>query len=244
MTRSSLFHLAISCTLLICSSVAIAAQSRQITPGENAGPIQVEDLDSPESTLSDTTLRRDARSSNTSELFAKVLELEESIRNLTGRLQQSEHAYATLAKKLDGFDNKASSPEPSYGGASLSIISDATKLIQAGKNTEAIELLTIQLQKAKESSENPGELYYWLAKAHMNVKSSDKAAHYFVKSYKHNTDVTKNILVELIDTLAVDKKYKQICPLLSKLDVKYLNSISAEKKARIKALERSHCLRD
>jgi TolA-binding protein len=232
---------------LICSTGAIAEQTRQITPGENAELVNVEDLQlgttEASTSVPDAVLRRDARSSNTSELFAKVLELEESIRNLTGRLQQSEHAYATLAKKLDGFDNKTSSPEPVYGVASSSVISDATKLIQAGKNTEAIELLTTQLQKVKEGSiENPGELYYWLAKAHMNAKSSDKAAHYFVKSYKHNTDVTKNILVELIETLAVDKKYKQICPLLSKLDVKYLNSISAEKKARIKALERSHCL--
>ena len=46
-------------------------------------------------------LSRESVSSNTSELFAKVLALEENMREMTGKLQQYEHNVQELSKQLN-----------------------------------------------------------------------------------------------------------------------------------------------
>jgi hypothetical protein len=204
-----------------------------------------------------STLRRDPKSSNHSELFAKVLELEDQIRKLNGDLQRSDHERENLALKVDGLYNQATTTtktasnqfsEKKHKTSYLTTIVQASNLINNGENVEAIKLLDLYIQKAntqKKSLGDEGELYYWLAKAYANEKRLDKAAHYFAKSYKYNVDVrSKNILVSLIETLALDGQYKQICPLLSKLDMQYLASLNATKRNAINALKKSHCLKN
>jgi len=225
MIRQSIFNIFFCCALLICGFSSHAT-----------------------ATLN-TTLNTTARSSIQSELFARVLELEEQLRELNGRLQLSERSHINLAKKVDELYKKVGrlaiiKKTPSKQ-LSATILSRSISLIKRGKNTEAIKSLKTYLQETKTQNKRPkneGEIYYWLAKAYLNKKSPDKAAHYFAKSYRHCSNVrSKDILVELIETLAFSKKYKQVCPLISKLDTKYLNSLTAKKQTSLEVLKTTHC---
>jgi len=256
MTRHFIFSL-IFCAFFSCTLISNA---ESLSSKESVTEMDLQE----DNGRASTTLHKEAKSTNTSELFAKVIEMEEQIRELNGRLQYSEHLHEKLLKKVEELYvrkgpalGKASSGSNTHiqtsknnktSQAPDSDFLQSISLVENGKNAEAIDLLNSYLQKIKEQKKqlkNEGELYYWLAKAHMNNKSSDKAAHYFTKSYRHYSKVkSKDILVNLIETLAIGKKYKKICPLLHKLDDQYLNSIDTDQKNKIQALEKTHCLKE
>jgi TolA-binding protein len=189
---------------------------------------------------------RDAKAFSLSEVFIKLQELEEEIRKLNGILQQLEREHADILKRLEG-QGKSEKPSQIRDEAEIpsqSVITTARNLIKDGNNAEAIKVLKSHLQSKSQNVplEDEGEIYYLLAKAHMNEKSSSKASYYFAKSYRYNSEVkSKDILVSLIDALVLDKKHKQTCPLLGKLDDKYLNSISSDKSSKLRDLKRTYC---
>ena len=76
----------------------------------------------------------------------------------------------------------------------------------------------------------------------MNQKAANKAVSSFAKSYKFYSNVRLNdTLIGLIDALELGKKYDQICPLLNKLDTKYINTLSKTKQNKLKNLKATRC---
>ena len=211
--------------------------------------------------MSETTLHRNAFSNNTSELFAKVVDMEEQLRNLNGRLENAEHSNLKLTKQLSNLqikldsvntnnstkDNSSRMQPKSSRCPNVTPLEYSINLVKADKNSDAIASLEAYLKKVKaqkQQLDREGEVYYWLGKAYLNQKSSDKASYYFTKSYKYYSNIKLNdILIELVDALKLSKKYTQICLLLNKLDAKYLNSLSKSKQNKIKNIKNTKCKR-
>jgi TolA-binding protein len=262
MMRLNIFNLIFICTLLnytFNSNAELQSQTNAITHNQNTDATS--ELQQNNNALAPHISELSPKNTdvpNAPELFAKVLELEEQLRELNGQLQNSERSFASLSKKVDDLYEKVAqmaadkskpksnlSSKKTKGNDLNSNFSHSINLIESGKSEEAIKLLLSTLQKEKNNNKqlkNEGAIYYWLAKAYMNTKAPDKAAHYFAKSYRYYSNVKpKNVLVELIDTLASNKKYKQICPLIRKLDVKYLKSLDKNKRTALQVLKTTHC---
>ena len=257
MRRFNVFNLIFYCIFLSCSINVNAESSSEIdntisdtsNASEYAVEVEEETIDSNISHIPNTTLNRNASSTNTSDLFAKVLDMEEQLQELNGRLQKSEHLNSKLIKKLNNLSSRVENialtnaktnrtSKVSYQSSNTRKLLHSIKLIEVGKNTEAIKILKSCLQNSKTQKkqlESEGEIYHWLAKAYMNQKSPEKAAYYFTKSYRYYSGVkSNNVLVGLIEALASNKKYNQICPLLNKLDAKYLSSLTKPSKIKLK----------
>jgi tetratricopeptide (TPR) repeat protein len=163
-----------------------------------------------------TTLSADARSSNLSELFSKVLELEEKMRELTGKLQVAEHEQQTLLNK---FNQVIKAKDEA---------SHAHSQIKDRANTET-----------QSPSFDKGEILYSQGLAAYNNKLYSQAATYFAKSYRYYSEVKSNeVLFKLIEVLALEKKYEQACTLTKKISDKRLK---AEQKSYLTELIFTHC---
>jgi TolA-binding protein len=165
-----------------------------------------------------TVLSSDARSSNVSELFSKVLELEEHMRELTGKLQHAEHEQQILLNKFNEVIKAKDEAQPIHKhSAEQAIINPSVQSPSADK----------------------GEILYRQGMAAVDNKLYDKAATYFAQSYRYYSEVkSTEVLFKLIETLALQKKYAQACPLTKKISDKHLKP---EQKSHLMELTNAHC---
>lgn len=192
-------------------------------------------------------LSREATSSNTSELFAKVLTLEEHMRDITGKLQSYEHENKILSQKLNSLLAKEPAATQAPQPVSSTQMGDekllqAIQLIENKNYDQALAQLNELSDSSHLKASSKGDVFYYQGKAYLGKKDNATASSYFAKSYRYFLDIKSNdVLFKLIETLVLEKKYSDSCSLLKKLSDKYVKALNADRKQYISNLENTHC---
>ena len=153
-------------------------------------------------------LSRESVSSNTSELFAKVLALEENMREMTGKLQQYEHNVQELSKQLNELSSGSAITQSSSNKTPDEKLFSAIQLIENKRFSESITQLRelVESTSGEQHFATPGEVSFWLAKAYLGKGEYGKASAYLAKSYRYYSEIKSNyILLKLVEVLVLER---------------------------------------
>lgn len=176
----------------------------------------------------------EAENTAMSDIYSKLVELEEKLRSLNGKIQMIEHENAKILEKL----NKAFA-DSSYRISSLeakelektmlSELSDYRKMISDKKYKQAVSGL-LQYVKNNKNKMDLDEVYYLLGEAYMKQGFYDKAGTYFLRNYKHypNNPYVVDSLLNTAKSLINLHKNKGACKIFTRLTQSYEDRISPE----------------
>ena len=166
-------------------------------------------------------------------LHAKILELEEGVRELNGKIQSLEHFNTKISSKVQNLtmdsNNRLEKLEKSTANTrnthsttkvnSVNIsMSKYFNMIEHKNYQGAIQGLEQYLQSNK-SSPTLGEAYYWLGYAYMSSQDYTKAIKMFMNSYKGypKNPKAEYSLLNMSVSLHRVKEYSKACSLIKKL---------------------------
>jgi TolA-binding protein len=163
-----------------------------------------------------------------SELFKKIVQLEEQIRELQGNIQHVEHTNKQLMAKINNVNEDmsyrfAQMEKSSSGKDSLKSIKEYVSMIESGKVKDARVGLLDYIKYKKGNAK--GIAYYWLGKSYMAERAYKDAGTYFLKSYKYypaNEKAPESLLGLAVSLRNIDKK-NRACSILKRLDAEYPN---------------------
>ena len=169
-----------------------------------------------------------------SELFKKITQLEEQMRELQGNIQHVEHTNKQLMAKINNVNEDmsyrfAQMEKSSSGKDSLKSMKEYISMIESGKVKDAREGLLDYIKYKKGNVK--GIAYYWLGKSYMEERAYKDAGTYFLKSYKYypaNEKAPESLLGLAVSLRNLDKK-NRACSILNRLNVEYPNRSEEEK---------------
>ncbi|MBP9791951.1 MAG: tetratricopeptide repeat protein [Rickettsiales bacterium] len=166
-------------------------------------------------------------------LHAKILEIEEKLREITGKMQDLEHLEAKFTNKVQNLAadtnlrfetlekkiaNSKSSNTSSLDKAVSAPMVKYLNMIEQKNYKGAIQGLERYIG-VNHSSPTLGEAYYWLGYAYMSSQDYTKAIKMFVNSYNGYPKSSKAeySLLNMAVSLYRIKEYNKSCVLLKKL---------------------------
>ncbi len=169
-----------------------------------------------------------------SELFKKIMQLEETVRELQGNIQHVEHTNKQLMAKINNVNEDmsyrfAQMDKSSSVKDSLKSIKEYISMIESGKLKDARSGLLDYIKYKKGNAK--GIAYYWLGKSYMEEGAYKDAGTYFLKSYKYypvNEKAPESLLGLAVSLRYLDKK-NRACSILKRLSVEYPNRTDEKK---------------
>jgi TolA-binding protein len=169
-----------------------------------------------------------------SDLYAKIVDIEERLRELNGKLEHVEYTSKQLIGKLsnltEDINYRFTKLERSKDSREqVGDLRDGIKMFEDGKYRDARESLHSYIKIAQ--GNDKGEAYYWMGKCYMEENIYKEAGTYFLKSYKYypsNSKATDSLLNLAISLKKLDKR-NRACSILSRLDLEYPNRSKDQK---------------
>jgi tetratricopeptide (TPR) repeat protein len=186
---------------------------------------------------------------NASNVHVKLLELEEKVRELNGKLQYVDYTYKKIMDRLNeistnlntrvgALENTSRNKEP-VAVVGHGNINQYVQMIEHGQYKDAADGLLGYI-KANQDIVDLDEAYYLLGKAYMRLDKYDHSSACFLKSYKNYPTKPRasKSLLRLAESLQKLEKFNRACSILDRLDREYPNRSDDEKKQSV-ALQRS-----
>lgn len=205
--------------------------------------------------------------SDSASIHARLLGVEEKMRELNGKSESDEHALQQFSDRLRNLsadidmrfsqiEQKGARSAPVVTGSDLAVTttapvmpaaSDSTfdkykEQITAGHYSKAIAGLEKYITNNKDNPKS-GEAYYMIGGAYAKQKLYDKAAVSYLKGYKTypHSDKAADSLLNLSRSLSKLNKKEKACEILGKLEAEYPNRSEANKKHTIEVVGKLGC---
>jgi len=172
---------------------------------------------------------------NGSELYTKILDLETRLREIEGRIQHTEYTYKQLIAKItnltDDMNYRFSKMDQKKSSEADTVkdLKSYVKIFEQGDFSGAREGINNYIKYS--NGTDKGEAYYWLGRCYMEEKNYNEAGTYFLKSYKYYPASTKaaDSLLHLSFSLEKLDKKNRACTILGRLDAEYPNRSEEDK---------------
>lgn len=191
-------------------------------------------------------------SSSVANLHKRVLDLEEKVRELNGKVQYSDYTYKKIIEKINNLASdvnyRFSELVEEKGAENKEITTPTDKIahyssmIEEKNYKDAIAGL-MKFIKINHNKIDLDEPYYLLGTAYMEQSLYDKAGTYFLKCYKYYPKKPRapESLLGLAKSLAKLEKYNRACSILSRLEKEYPNRTEEEKSLSIAEKKNIKC---
>ncbi len=173
----------------------------------------------------------------------KLLDLEEKVRELTGKIQYVDYTDKKIMEKINSLSSEINYRLSTIEGKNLTkeytkkpppldttSIQKYIKMIENGDYQGAVDGLKWYTKENQEVADLD-EAYYWLGKAYMAQNMYDQSNSCFFKSYHHYPDKPRasESLLNVATSFMKLGNYRSGCNALDRLDREYPNRTPEEK---------------